>query len=301
VLIIVALALVLEVPSLDLDEVYLDGITTSLVHGDHIAWIGARRDGLRPLAELWLFDRPSNRARQVSDGRVSLEISSILLPLGQRLGVLSPTGQLIYEIDWGGHLTATHRLTDLAGYEASFSIYKAIPIGSEIAVTYRDQEATGHVHLATLDTDRQRFSPIEGSRRPTAKGIWLKGGDGWLFLEQENGAVHAFDRSLARVKTLAEEREPHPLIDDPRIAALMRERGSSPNSPLIEGPFVDGSTIRFWSLDYIDGQQNLGRIELRDGRLTQTQTNLMILGGTRERRLVYDRKEGTLSVVVSEP
>jgi hypothetical protein len=72
-------------------------------------------------------------------------------------------------------------------------------------------------------------------------------------------------------------------------------------SSLIEGPFADGETVRFWQLAYPDGMQKRAMIEIAEGRMTVIATPQMILGTGSGHSLRYDRGEGSLAAVAETP
>ncbi len=278
--------------TMDLDEIFVDGLTCSVTDEKRTAWVAMRRDGPRMIGELYIFDHASQKATLVSDGRVHISGRTYISKVNEGYALINVSARTVFFIDAKGVFLDKLPFEHLEGYEPDYQILAAVPMQKEVAITFREGNDWSKLLLAELNLEHRQFGITHVLENAPEMGAWVFDGKAWLFLDQKTGRVDLLDPYFKVSKTLIPDHEPRLSVKNKRVASLMRERGISPYSSYFQGFFQNKEMITTWGLDWLAEEVKWSQLLIENGKVSTKKGGSLILATLPGHDLIFDRNEG---------
>jgi len=282
--------------TMNLDEIYLDGLICSVTDEQRTAWIGFRREGPQILGQLYIFEHATRKAHLVSDGRFHVSGRSYLFKTEDGYALINVQARTIFFLDVKGNYLDKLPFENLIGFEPDYQILSTVPKEEGIGVTFRMGNDWSKLLLAELNLETRQFSTIYLLEDPPEKGTWVFDDKAWLFLNQKTGRIDLLDQYFNVEKTLIPDMEPRLSVKNKQVARLMRDRGFSPFVSHYEGFFVDGKKITTWRLLPEEDSPKWGQLIIENSEVKFKKGGAVVLATLQNHQLVFDRNEGEFLV-----
>jgi hypothetical protein len=282
---------------LDPDEIFVDDVISFASMDGKVMFIGVRRAIAGINSETYLFDFSSNQAEQLIDTRINLSAKSKVLVYNQDFVIVDRSRKTLIFLDNKGIFQEKKSLDEYRDFLTRFQLSYITQIDNDsLAVTFLDPMEDERIYLGRLHLKGKSFDVITDRviEDDLAHGFYYPHNQRWYFVSPEQGSLEILNENYKRVSILVPEKEPHLVIRDRKIAALLRERGTSPFARLLDGPIgiFDGIMV-FRQFTYLDGEKRPEITLVFANEKARVQRRLLLpLGSGGTHQLVFDKDEG---------